>query len=165
MQPFKHSEGNCQADWTVKKPSARVGAIAFLLEGGIVSQICNCSCHQNGSPGGLVKMHICNCHWCDFCHLNILGDMDEHARTCVARNIVETLKAAQLSRVSPSGSLKLWECTCDCHKLEGAVHCMACCNPCPTCGAKVKFGFESEHAQDCSPRNRVLHTDGVDLAP
>lgn len=35
-------------------------------------------------------------------------------------------------------------CTCDCH-VTGALHVVACCTPCPTCGLHVVRGREEAH--------------------
>lgn len=36
------------------------------------------------------------------------------------------------------------ECHCGCHENPDILHCMPCCNECPYCGKRLKFGYD-EH--------------------
>lgn len=48
------------------------------------------------------------------------------------------------------------ECNCDCHKIEGMVHCMACCSECPRCGRRITIGMGDLHDKECK-RMEELH--------
>jgi len=58
----------------------------------------------------------------------------------------------------------IWECDCDCHKIEGVVHCMACCSECLKCGRRVKIGIEDFHAKECKSMEEVITTAMKEMA-
>jgi len=48
-------------------------------------------------------------------------------------------------------------CNCECHK-PGVMmmHCMPCCNACPSCGKNIKTGAFESHLRECDPDHKWL---------
>jgi hypothetical protein len=42
-------------------------------------------------------------------------------------------------------------CDCDCHRIEGMVHCAPCCYKCPHCGARIRTHCYDDHIKRCAP--------------
>lgn len=43
------------------------------------------------------------------------------------------------------------ECECSCHFEEGVYHIMACCDICPACEKRIKFGYD-KHVAACKEK-------------
>ena len=47
------------------------------------------------------------------------------------------------------------ECNCDCHKYDGVMHFVPCCDICHVCKKNIKYRYES-HVKECKQRYRAI---------
>ena len=51
------------------------------------------------------------------------------------------------------------DCDCRCHTNPDIVHCVACCNRCPYCGARIRMVFYESHMEECIKEHQKVYKE------